>query len=243
MKRVTGIGGIVFKAKDAPALQAWYKRHLGIDVQEWGGTAFPWTDGEGKPVAGTTVWSIGSAQGAPFAPSTSLLTRQHGLNIVEHASRSVEATGMRRNLVILAATICLATAASSASAHHSHPYFYDQCKSVTIEGRVESVQFKDPHTIIMLRLDDGTAYTVDWAGLRGLTNNGILGPAKEALVFGARIVVTGNPIRDVTQIREHFSDIKSVNPSTVDPRSIRGVGDDFSWALSPSPNPPNCDRQ
>ena len=51
MKRVTGIGGIFFKAKDAPALQAWYKRHLGIDVQEWGGTAFTWTDGEGKPFA------------------------------------------------------------------------------------------------------------------------------------------------------------------------------------------------
>jgi predicted enzyme related to lactoylglutathione lyase len=56
MKRVTGIGGIFFKAKDAPALQAWYKRHLGIDVQEWGGTAFTWTDGEGKPVAGTTEY-------------------------------------------------------------------------------------------------------------------------------------------------------------------------------------------
>ena len=25
MKRVTGIGGIFFQAKDAPALQAWYK--------------------------------------------------------------------------------------------------------------------------------------------------------------------------------------------------------------------------
>src|SRR4051794_22673517 len=36
MKRVTGIGGVFFKAKDAPALQAWYKRHLGIDVQAWG---------------------------------------------------------------------------------------------------------------------------------------------------------------------------------------------------------------
>jgi hypothetical protein len=43
MKRVIGIGGIFFKAKDAPALQAWYKQHLGIDVQEWGGTAFDWT--------------------------------------------------------------------------------------------------------------------------------------------------------------------------------------------------------
>jgi hypothetical protein len=44
MKRVTGIGGIFRKAKDAPALQAWYKRHLAIDVQEWGGTAFTWAD-------------------------------------------------------------------------------------------------------------------------------------------------------------------------------------------------------
>src|SRR6202046_1216823 len=70
MKRVTGIGGIFFKAKDAPALQTWYKQHLGIDVQEWGGTAFSWTDGEGKPVGGTTVWSIGSAQGDQFAPSS-----------------------------------------------------------------------------------------------------------------------------------------------------------------------------
>ena len=68
MKRVTGIGGIFFKAKDAPALRAWYKKHLGIDVQGWGGTAFTWTDAEGKPTAGTTVWSIGSDQSDQFAP-------------------------------------------------------------------------------------------------------------------------------------------------------------------------------
>ena len=69
MKRVTGIGGIFFKAKDAPALQAWYKRHLGIDVQEWGGTAFTWTDSEGKPTGGTTIWSVGPEEGNQFAPS------------------------------------------------------------------------------------------------------------------------------------------------------------------------------
>ncbi len=71
MKRVTGIGGIFIKAKDAAALQAWYKRHLGIDVQEWGGTAFSWTDSTGKPVGGTTIWSISSASADLFAPSQS----------------------------------------------------------------------------------------------------------------------------------------------------------------------------
>jgi predicted enzyme related to lactoylglutathione lyase len=70
MKRVTGIGGIFFTAKDAPALQAWYKQHLGIDVQPWGGAAFTWTDGEGQPFAGTTAWSIGAAAANPFAPGT-----------------------------------------------------------------------------------------------------------------------------------------------------------------------------
>ena len=70
MKRVTGIGGIFFQAKDPAALQAWYKRHLGIDVQPWGGTAFTWTDDDGKPVGGTTIWSIGSDQSNQFAPGT-----------------------------------------------------------------------------------------------------------------------------------------------------------------------------
>jgi predicted enzyme related to lactoylglutathione lyase len=68
MKRVTGIGGIFFKANDAPALQAWYKRHLGIDVQEWGGAAFTWSDAEGNPTVGTTIWSIAPAEGDQFAP-------------------------------------------------------------------------------------------------------------------------------------------------------------------------------
>ena len=148
---------------------------------------------------------------------------------------------MRRNLMILAAAIYGATAASVASAHHSHPYFYDQCRNITLEGRIESVEFKDPHTILVLRLDDGTAYTVDWAGLSELTNTSIIRPAKEALVPGTRVVVTGNPIRDVTQIRQHFPNVERVNPNTVDPSSIRRVGDEFSWALSPSPSPPNCD--
>lgn len=69
MGRVTGIGGVFFKAKDAAALQAWYKRHLGVDVQPWGGAAFDWVDAEGKPTAGTTAWSVFDESGDQFAPS------------------------------------------------------------------------------------------------------------------------------------------------------------------------------
>jgi hypothetical protein len=148
---------------------------------------------------------------------------------------------MRQRQVILAVILCIAALTSSAYAYHSHPYFYDECNTVTIEGRVDRVEFKNPHTWILLRLDDGTAYTVDWAPMSRLTNEHVIGPAKEALVLGARVVVTGNRIRPVVQIREHFPDFTSeVNPNTVDPISIRRMGDSFSWALPPRTNPPNC---
>src|SRR6266852_8478092 len=71
MRRGTGIGGIFMSAKDPKALCDWYKKHLGIDVQPWGGAAFDWTDSEGNPTKGTTAWSIGPADGKHFAPSKS----------------------------------------------------------------------------------------------------------------------------------------------------------------------------
>ncbi len=57
MRRVTGIGGIFFKAKDPAALHAWYKRHLGIDVQEWGGASSPgsWTRRETRSSCGSLL--------------------------------------------------------------------------------------------------------------------------------------------------------------------------------------------
>jgi len=60
MKRVTGIGGIFFQARDPVGLRVWYKKHLAIDVQEWGGAAFTWTDDAGNPTRGTTIWSVGA---------------------------------------------------------------------------------------------------------------------------------------------------------------------------------------
>jgi len=71
MKRVTGIGGIFFSAKDPAALGAWYRTHLGIDVQDWGGAAFEWTDTEGNPVRGTTAWNVVADGADAFAPGKS----------------------------------------------------------------------------------------------------------------------------------------------------------------------------
>lgn len=61
MKRVTGIGGIFFKSEDPNKLKEWYKRHLGIDSDQYG-FVFKWQEGA-KDGNGTTVWS-------PFAKDT-----------------------------------------------------------------------------------------------------------------------------------------------------------------------------
>jgi len=68
MRRVTGIGGVFFSAKDPVALRAWYQRHLGVDVTPWGGAVFPWVGAGGQPVAGQTIWSVGPT--GQFAPSS-----------------------------------------------------------------------------------------------------------------------------------------------------------------------------
>lgn len=65
MKRVTGIGGIFFKSKDPATLREWYRKHLSIPVEEWGGTAFVWDE-----PGGMTVWNIGDAENDYYAPST-----------------------------------------------------------------------------------------------------------------------------------------------------------------------------
>jgi len=78
MQRVTGIGGVFFKARDAEGLRAWYRRHLGLDIQDWGGLALPPAPtqpaGSKSPLASHTTWCVfpadsdyfGGTRGAPF---------------------------------------------------------------------------------------------------------------------------------------------------------------------------------
>jgi predicted enzyme related to lactoylglutathione lyase len=68
MNRVTGIGGIFFKAKDPKALGEWYRKHLGMNVEDWGGLAFRWSE-DPAGSKGTTIWSPFSQDTTYFEPS------------------------------------------------------------------------------------------------------------------------------------------------------------------------------
>lgn len=68
MKRVTGIGGVFFKAKDPDKLREWYRQHLGIESEKWG-FAFQWSDDPQKD-GGVTAWNIFPDSTKYFDPST-----------------------------------------------------------------------------------------------------------------------------------------------------------------------------
>ena len=69
MKRVTGIGGVFFKAKDPKALGEWYRKHLGMNVEDWGGVAFRWVTEDNPGGVGSTTWSPFKEDTTYFEPS------------------------------------------------------------------------------------------------------------------------------------------------------------------------------
>lgn len=69
MSRVVGIGGVFFKARDPQALRAWYREHLGMDIQDWGGMAFNWNRPDSPGDKGATIWSLFEESSTYFAPS------------------------------------------------------------------------------------------------------------------------------------------------------------------------------
>lgn len=66
-KRVTGIGGVFFKAQNPAKLKDWYKNHLGFKTDDWGCT-FWWNDEDFKKAS--TQWSPFKKDTNYFLPST-----------------------------------------------------------------------------------------------------------------------------------------------------------------------------
>ncbi|WP_332871632.1 VOC family protein [Flavobacterium selenitireducens] len=65
-RRVTGIGGFFFKAKNPDALKEWYRNHLGVPADQYGWT-FWWKDEHGND--GSTQWSVFGDDTKYFIPS------------------------------------------------------------------------------------------------------------------------------------------------------------------------------
>jgi predicted enzyme related to lactoylglutathione lyase len=68
MKRVTGLGGVFFKAADKKGMLEWYRAHLGIESAEYG-FSFLWRENDSPERVGYTVWSPFKRDTEYFEPS------------------------------------------------------------------------------------------------------------------------------------------------------------------------------
>ena len=69
--RVTGLGGVFFKARDPKQLVEWYREHLGLRPHpQFTGVLFEWREKEDPEKPGATVWGLFPDDTEYFAPST-----------------------------------------------------------------------------------------------------------------------------------------------------------------------------
>jgi catechol 2,3-dioxygenase-like lactoylglutathione lyase family enzyme len=66
MERISGIGGICFRARDPAKLAAWYRDHLGMPIGDDHSYGTIASEGPGE----LTVWSVFAADTEYFGPGT-----------------------------------------------------------------------------------------------------------------------------------------------------------------------------
>jgi catechol 2,3-dioxygenase-like lactoylglutathione lyase family enzyme len=95
MKRVTGIGGVFFKSPDPKRLSEWYRVHLGLNVEEWGGVSFQWSGADNPAGTGTTIWNPFKADTDYFAPSAAAFMINYRVHDLHALLAALRAEGCR----------------------------------------------------------------------------------------------------------------------------------------------------
>ena len=125
----------------------------------------------------------------------------------------------RKAAALLAACACLLGA--HAYAHHSFPGTYLEDRTVTIQGELVQVLFRNPHSFVQLMVKerDGSVvrYAVEWVGASELGRQGV---TAMTLKSGDYVVISGVPGRNPT---DHL----------VRMTSLRRPKDGFDWKLPP----------
>ncbi len=89
--RVTGIGGVFFKAKDPNAVKDWYNKHLGLNTDQWGCT-FWWKDKDGNDCS--TQWSPFQENTKHFEPSKKDFMMNFRVENLEELIETLKAEGV-----------------------------------------------------------------------------------------------------------------------------------------------------
>lgn len=93
MAKVTGIGGVFFLAKDPKALAAWYEKHLGMRLADFGGAILKWPDDKAED-KGLTVWCVAERSSTWFAPSASPFMINYRVDDLDALLAQLKAAGV-----------------------------------------------------------------------------------------------------------------------------------------------------
>ena len=94
-ERVTGIGGVFFKAKDPKALAVWYREKLGIVPMEgMDFSIFQWRDKDDTARLGTTVWGLFRADTKYFGPNDKQYMINYRVRDLERMLAQLRALGV-----------------------------------------------------------------------------------------------------------------------------------------------------
>ena len=94
MAKVTGIGGVFLKCNgDSDALAAWYKKHLGMPLETWGGAILRWPDDKAED-KGLTVWSLANKDSQWFSPSESSYMINYRVDNLDELLAQLRADGV-----------------------------------------------------------------------------------------------------------------------------------------------------
>jgi predicted enzyme related to lactoylglutathione lyase len=93
MARITGIGGVFFKANDPKTLAAWYEKHLGLALEPWGGAILRWPDDTAND-KGLTVWTLAERESKWFAPSDSSFMINYRVDDMDALLAQLQAAGV-----------------------------------------------------------------------------------------------------------------------------------------------------
>jgi predicted enzyme related to lactoylglutathione lyase len=94
MAKVTGIGGVFFKSTgDRAALVAWYQKHLGMTLEDFGGVIFRWPDDTAGD-RGLTVWHVAGKDSKWFNPSESSFMINYRVDNLDELLEQLRAAGV-----------------------------------------------------------------------------------------------------------------------------------------------------
>ena len=103
---------------------------------------------------------------------------------------------MKRALTLLLVLLGLILCGSRADAHHSFGATYLEDKTITLDGALVQLLFRNPHSYIQVDVKDASGqvvrWNIEWGGVVQLNQKGV---TRETLKPGDHLVIVGNPSR------------------------------------------------